>query len=114
MEKMQIKFYRHKTYRDIYLKRNWNICGSPDAEWWKATNDLIEALNSMKRYKEGKDIWVDVEEAYHEHYFENGHSRLKAKITLKKEFDFDGYVGELKKELILPLDDFELVTLEEN
>ena len=104
--KVEIRFYRHKTYKNIYLARNTYICGGgSDTEFFKATTDFLEALKSF----EGKDI---VEE-YKKFFYSEGHSELKAKITLKKEMEFDGYKGILTKKEIYPLDDFELVTLVE-
>lgn len=110
---IELKVYRHKVYKDIFLKRNWNVMGSADAEWWSATKELIEALQSMKTYEIGGFVWHDVEKEYKKHFYENGISELKAKITLEKEMEFDGYKGKMKKELILPLNDFELVILRE-
>ena len=103
---VKIRFYRHKTHKNLYLKRNRYICGGgPNTEWFKATTDFFEALESFKD--------IDVEEEYKGIFYSNGHSELKAKIVLKKYIDFDGYKGTLEKEEIYPLDDFELITLVE-
>jgi hypothetical protein len=104
--KIEIRFYRHKIYKNIYLKKNNYIYGgSSNAAWFAATTDLLEALNSFKN----KDVVTE----YKNHFYSDGHSELKAKIILEKEIDFDGYKGVLKKEAIYPLDDFELITLVE-
>lgn len=105
MEKITIKFYRHKVFKDIYLKRNLHRCGSSEAEWFEGTKNLLEALRSYEDR--------DCESEYKEHFYdkESKHSKLNAKITIDKEVDFDGFKGKLKKELVLPLDDFELIKL---
>ena len=37
----EIVIYRHKINKNIYLIRNWYVCGgSPDTDWFKATNDI--------------------------------------------------------------------------
>lgn len=103
---LELKVYRHKEYKDIFLARNWNICGgTADTEWFYATKKILEALRSFGD--------KDIEEEYKFNFYnyETQHSKLKAKIEFTKEMDFDGYTGTLKKVLILPLDDFELVTL---
>lgn len=106
MQELKIKLYRHKIYKDIYLARRWSICGgSPDTDFFYATNNLQTALeNTLKG---------DMEIEYTKFWYEKGHSRLKAKIVLEKDMEFDGYKGTMKKELELPLDDFELITLQE-
>ncbi len=100
----EIVIYRHKTNKDIYLIRNWYICGGgPDTNWFEATKDIYEAI---KNSKDNDDRTI--EEAYKSRAFPK---ELKAKITVSKEFDFDGYRGTLKKELLFKVADFEKITL---
>ena len=115
MNKIEIKLYRHKTYKDIYLIRNWNIMGSPEAEWFEATKSLKRAIENIWRYDRKIDDYclIDLDKEIKAHFFENGKSELKAKITLKKELEFDGYKGVLTKEEIYPVDDFEPFILRE-
>lgn len=112
-EKMKIKLYRHKVHKNLYLKRNWHIMGSPEAEWWSATDKLYEALQSYRKYENHRYIEVDIEEEYKR--FENNDCfpRYRTKYTFEKEMEFDGYKGKLEKEEIMPLSDYELVVLEE-
>lgn len=110
--KIEIIIYRHKEYKDIYLIRNWSICGGcEDTEFYLTTHSLKEAINNMFRYnsKTKKDELTD-EFMYWTKRFKN---KLKVKVVLEKEMDFDGYKGKLKKELLLPVDDFEMVILSE-
>ena len=113
---MELKFYRHKKYKDIYLKRNFHIMGSPEAEWWSATDKLYEALQSYRKYdsKLNKHIDIDIEKEYKEFKNHDWFPRYKTTFTFEKEMEFDGYVGKLKKEEILPLSDYELVILKEH
>ena len=99
----EIIIYRHKTNKNIYLKRNWSICGgSPTTEWFEATEDIYEAIrNSICR---GETI----AEAYERRPFPD---ELVAKVEVRKNFDFDGYKGTLTKELIFKVCDFEKITL---
>lgn len=112
---MELKIYRHKVYKDIYLIRNWGTCGSPEADWFKATKKLKDYFSSYENY-DGKTL----DEAYRERindksfaFDRDGKCRMTANITIEKDFDFDGYKGKLKKELKLPIDEFEVVTLVE-
>lgn len=100
----EIVIYRHKTNKDIYLIRNWHICGGgPDTEWFEATKYIYEAIKNS-RNNDNRTI----EEAYNSRAFPN---ELKAKIIVEKDFDFDGYKGTLKKELVFKVADFEKITL---
>ena len=100
----EIVIYRHKTNKDIYLIRNWYISGGgPDTNWFEATKDIYEALKNSKNNNN-----KTIEEAYNSRAFPN---ELKAKITVDKEFEFDGYKGILEKELVFKVSDFEKITL---
>ena len=110
---MEIKLYRHKKYKNIYLKRNWHICGSPEASWWDATNKLYEALQSYRKYEKNEYIEVDIEKEFESFRNNDWFPRYITKYTFEKEMDFDGYKGIFKKEEILPLSDYELVVLKE-
>ena len=107
-KEIKIKLYRHKEYKNIYLVRNWHIWGGcVDTDWFSTTQSLYDAVeNSLKYYGYDKG---DIEKEY----INKLHSfpKNKAKAILKKEMDFDGYKGELTKELMLPIEDFELITL---
>ena len=47
MNKIEIKLYRHKIHKDIYLIRNWSICGgTPETEWFEATKSLKKAIEN--------------------------------------------------------------------
>lgn len=106
MDKIEIKLYRHKVYKNIYLVRRWCVCGgSPDTDFFYATDSLQIALENTSK--------GDMEIEYTKFWYEKGHSRLKAKIVLEKDMEFDGYKGKMRKELELPLDDFELIILKE-
>ena len=100
----EIVIYRHKTNKDIYLTRNWRFCGGgPDTNWFEATDDIYEAIKNSKN-NDSKTI----EEAYNTRAFPD---ESKAKIIVDKEFEFDGYKGILKKELVFKVSDFEKITL---
>lgn len=100
----EIAIYRHKTNKDIYLIRNWYICGGgSDTNWFEATKDIYKAIKNSKNNDN-----ETIEEAYNTRAFPN---ELKAKIIVDKEFEFDGYKGILKKELVFKVSDFEKITL---
>ena len=62
---MKIKLYRHKVHKNLYLKRNWHIMGSPEAEWWSATDKLYEALQSYKgNNRRSKDMIIKINPKY--------------------------------------------------
>lgn len=116
MNKIEIKLYRHKIYKDIYLIRNWNICGgTQDTDWFKATKSLKEAIDNLWEYdSKTKEYYIkDLEKEVKSHFFKNYKSELKARITLKKNLEFDGYKGTLTKEEIFTVNDFEPFILTE-
>ena len=105
MEKLSIRVYRHKEYKNVYLMRNWNYCGGgPDTEFYAATTDLKDAINSVMRGNE-HNLFED--------WFNAFDGKLYALYTDKKEMEFDGYSGVLTKEIKLYVKDFEKVVLEE-
>ena len=109
-EKLSVKLYRHKTYRDLYLIRT-NLCGgNKNSAFYETTKNLREAIDSVLYYKE-KDTsfekWIDW---FTDDY---GVTELKVKTILTKEAEFDGYKGVLEKEVVLPVSEFELVELRE-
>ena len=92
--------YRHKTEKDIYLARNWNICGGGEStDFYYATKNISTAIDHAN--KEGFLSWL------------RSFPTLTAKITLQKQMDFDGYAGTLSKTASLPVSDFEKITLTE-
>ena len=104
-EKLTLKVYRHKIYKDIYLTRGSCCGGSVNAEFYKTTTNLIEAVRNANS--------EEFEEYMHWFLDDSGITKLKVKATLIKEMDFDGYKGVLKKELLLPVSEFELIVLKE-
>lgn len=101
MEKIKIKLYRHKYFEDVYLARNYSYCGgNKDTPFYYGTQDIFEAIKSAQR-----EDFLD---------WHNRIDGLTAKFTDCKEIDIDGYTGTIKKELCLPVSEFEVVILEEN
>ena len=110
-EKLSVKLYRHKVYKDLYLIRTNLRGGSKKSPFYEITNDLQKAIDSVLDYNNQKnetfEKWMD------RFKDENGVTELQVKTVLKKEMDFDGYKGVLEKEVILPVSEFELVELKE-
>ena len=101
MKKIEIKLYRHKYFEDVYLARNYSYCGGDkDTPFYYGTQDIFEAIRSAQR-----ENFL---------YWHNQSDGLTAKFTDCKEIDIDGYTGIIKKELCLPVSEFEVVILEEN
>ena len=101
MKKIEIKLYRHKYFDDVYLARNYSYCGGDkDTPFYYGTQDIFEAIRSAQR-----ENFL---------YWHNQIDGLTAKFTDCKEIDIDGYTGIIKKELCLPVSEFEVVILEEN
>lgn len=114
MEKLELKIYRHKVYKDIYLIRKWGLCGTPSFKWFKGTKNLAEYF---KEYTDHKGYTLEQE--YNEKinddwYYKQNKIQVGAKIEIEKEMEFDGYKGLMKKTLELPLDEFECVILKED
>lgn len=103
---LNVKLYRHKTEKDVYLMRDWAVCGGgPDTPFYKATTNPIEAiLNTSyeKVYNKGFEDW-----------FNSMGGNLYVKYTKEKEMEFDGYKGKLQKEIKLYVRDFEKIVLTE-
>lgn len=110
-KKIKLVVYRHKERKDIYLARNWSICGGNETtDFYKATKSIIEAIGNVypsdSTYKRFED-WM-------EHFLdENGKTKLVVKIIDTKEFEFDGYKGKATKEIVLRVADFEKVEFTE-
>lgn len=116
MDKLKFKIYRHKIYKDIYLIRNWGVCGTPEANWFKATKSIKEYFNNYESYN-GKTLDKAFQERINDKSFtfdRDGKCRTTADITVKKDFNFDGYKGKLEKVLRLPIDEFECIVLKED
>ena len=97
----ELKFYRHKDYKDLFLKRN-NCCGgNANTAFYDVTRDVLEAIRSLQAY--GGDFlkWL------------KSFPETKTKATLYKEAEFDGFKGQLTKQVWLNVADFELVILRE-
>lgn len=109
-KKILVTLYRHKEFKEFYLIRNWNICGGcEDTNFYSTTKNLKEAFNNMFKYN-GKEYELADDFMY---WNERFGEKLKVKIILEKEMDFDGYKGKLQKEVILNVCDFVPVYLSE-
>ena len=105
-EKITVKVYRHKIEKEVYLTRTWGFCGgNEDTEFYKATTNLIEAIqNTAAEVRTGEEF---------EHWMDSFNGKLYVKYIQKKDMEFDGYSGTLKKEVKLYVRDFEKVILTE-
>lgn len=93
-----LKFYRHKEYKDLYLIRS-NVCGgNHNSQFYTVTSDV---LASIRMVSDNPDF-LEWFKRYPDNY---------VTTVIKKKFDWDGFSGELKKEINLPVKEFELVTL---
>ncbi len=104
--KLRLFVYRHKYCKDIYLARNWSICGgSPNTDFYYATKDVITALKDAVRsdFIFWSRNFLD----------ESGKTELKAIIVDSKEVDIDGYKGTITKRLEFSVADFEKISLVE-
>lgn len=100
MDKIKVVLYRHKYFEDVFLARNWGaVGGNKDTDFYFATKDVRRAINDAndKRFTD----WMNRIEG------------LKAKLTDSREVNFDGYTGVIKKDLLFPVTEFELVELVE-
>lgn len=104
--KIVIVLYRHKEEKDVYLKRNWGLCGgTEDSDFYKATTDIVEAISSVKaeeRTGESFEKWMD-----------RFDGKLYVKFKKRIDVEIDGYTGTLGKEVKLYVKDFEKVVLTE-
>lgn len=98
---MRLKFYRHKTYKNLFLKKGNEFYGDENTQFYDVTLDVLEAIKSLAAYGFNFMEWYVK--------FPNN----KTKVILTKEVDIDGYKGTLTKELELSISDFELVELSE-
>lgn len=104
---IELKLYRHVYHKDIFLIRNWSLCGGcPDTGFYIATKDVMRAL--IDANKPGFESWMS------SFLDENGKTTLKAKITFEKEIEIDGYKGVCRKEVALPVTEFVLVKITES
>lgn len=109
-EKLSVKLYRHKVYKDLYLIRTNLRGGSKDSAFYETTKDLRKAIDSILDYNDKDTTFEKWMVRFKD---ENGVTKLKVKTVLKKEVEFDGYKGILEKEVVLPVSEFELVELKE-
>lgn len=94
---MELKFYRHKEYKDIYL--------AFDISRYKpyVTKDMHEAMKHHKHIAK-----------YLPRLFEMPTFQSEVLAwQLKKDFEIDGYEGTLVKTISIRCEDFEEVTLRE-
>lgn len=104
--KLRLFVFRHKYHKDIYLARNWSICGGgPNTEFYYATKDVITALKDAAR--------SDFISWSRNFPSESGKTALKARIVDCKEVDIDGYKGTITKRLEFSVADFEKISLVE-
>lgn len=106
-KKLSLKVYRHKEEKEVFLLRNWGLCGgNKDSDFYRATADLIEAVKNVaaeNRTHEDFENWMS-------HF--NG--ELYVKYKKKLDVEIDGYTGTLEKEIKLYVKDFEKVILTED
>lgn len=106
-EKLEISIFRHKTYKDVFLTRNWCVCGA-SSDTYKTTTDVFAAIGSANlRSNASKSARPNK----FDYYFREN---IVVKHTMEKEMEFDGYSGVLTKEIELKLTDFEEVILTES
>lgn len=104
--KIAIVFYRHKEEKGVYLKRNWGLCGgTPDSDFYKATTDIVEAIQSVKAEERTGEPF--------EHWMGSFGGELYVKFKKRLDVEIDGYTGTLEKEIKLYVKDFEKVVLTE-
>lgn len=99
---LELKLYRHKKYKDIYLLR---IPGFTDKNhkrhYYDSTKNPLNALQSYKMYGDKFLICVDDD------------ANKSVDVWLTKYVEDEGYKGTLEKEEKLLISDFELVVLRE-
>lgn len=100
----ELKAYRHKTMKDLFLVRTSMCGGNENTEFYAVTEKIIDAIVSYNRNStDGNNFmrWF--------HSFPNN----EVTVTLTKEMEFDGYKGILKKTVKIPVSEFELITFAE-
>ena len=101
-EKLKVRVFRHKTYKNVFLTRNWCVCGAC-SDTYKTTDNLLSAIeNANNPYH--------MERSKFDSFFRDN---MTVEFTLKKEMEFDGYSGTLEKKVNLKVTDFEEVILTE-
>lgn len=104
---IKLKLYRHVYHKDIYLARNWSLCGGgAESEFYYATRDVMKALTDANR--------TDFESWMHRFLDDDKKTQLKAKMKDTKEVNIDGYKGIITKELVFPVKEFALVEIKES
>lgn len=111
---MELKIYRHKLHKDIFLIRRWGLCGTPSFEWFEGTKDIGKYFKEYENH-EGRTLECEYNEMINDEFYYSGVGKIRvgAKVKIQKEMEFDGYKGIMEKTLKLPLDEFELVILKE-
>lgn len=110
MENIKLILYRHKERKDIYLLRNWTLCGGHEgSDFYKATRNILEAIGNTNN----ESIGHEFESWFNSFLDKDGKTKLVVKIIDKKEFEFDGYKGTATKEIVLRVADFEKIELVE-
>lgn len=105
-EKLKVRVFRHKTYKDVFLARNWCICGA-NSDTYRIAHHLLDAIDSANTRHDSRKF----EDYLNFTYMGKG---LTVTHKLKKDMEFDGYTGTLVKEVELNVSDFEEIYLTEN
>ena len=101
---MELKFYRHKEHKDVFLVRT-NMCGgNADTAFYNATRDVIEAITSVRNVEISNKSFL---------FWASRFSDTSVTVTLEKRVELDGYSGIIHKKVRIPVSEFELVTLVE-
>ncbi len=93
-----LKFFRHKEYKDLYLVRTPVCGGNHTSPFYAVTPDVLAAIRSVIT----NDDFLGWYKRFPDNY---------VTTVIEKEFNLDGFSGKLKKEVNLPIEDFEMVTL---
>ena len=105
-EKLSLRIYRHKEEKEVYLKRNWGICGgTQDTDFYQATTNVLEVIQSVKAEERTGECF--------EHWMGSFNGKLYVKFKKRLDVEIDGYTGTLEKEIKLYIKDFEKVVLTE-
>lgn len=101
---MELKAYRHKTMKELFLVRTGMCGGNENNEFYAVTENVLDAIKSYNAHTCDGDTFM-----YWLYKFPNN----KVTVTMTKEMEFDGYKGFLKKTVKIPVSEFELITFVE-
>lgn len=101
---IELKAYRHKTMKDLFLVRT-SICGgNENTKFYEVTENVIDAIISYNRNSTDGHSFMSWFRSF---------PNNKVTVTLTKEMELDGYKGALKKTVEIPVSEFELITFAE-